>query len=322
MEWLSDPSTGTWLRERLDDDSPTMHTVVPRGYHAYARIFHPASVRSLPGSRVPSPAEWEKTTDAERQRMLDAFVDAPASWSETATAFGTTLHPLAQWQRIVRTPADEDWHERISPDGREFSAPEEGRLSAELVAAVAAHLVAHTSTPDAATAALWEGWGDLVGHFGHGPSRTFLTFSDDPNHRAMLDRSVHDPLNNAFRKPTWQEGILSREISEGPRLSLPDREHILFTASARDFADPDWALRVPWRDVAAAEAGMPPYTQSPSILWPDDRAWVLVSEIDYDSTIVAGSPELVRALCADERLEALPLREDADLHWDADDINR
>ena len=57
-------------------------------------------------------------------------------------------------------------------------------------------------------------------------------------------------------------------------------------------------------------------------IWPDDRAWVLVTEVDYDSTIVGGTPELVRALCADPRLEALPIREGADLTWDADEVNR
>jgi hypothetical protein len=48
----------------------------------------------------------------------------------------------------------------------------------------------------------------------------------------------------------------------------------------------------------------------------------MVSEIDYDSTIVAGSPALVAAICADERLEAFAIRENADLTWDADEVNR
>ena len=88
------------------------------------------------------------------------------------------------------------------------------------------------------------------------------------------------------------------------------------------FADPDWILRAPWRDREAESHGFAPDAEHPSILWPDDRAWVMVSEIDYDSTIVAGSTELVRALCADPSLEALPIREGSSLHWDADDLNR
>ena len=59
-----------------------------------------------------------------------------------------------------------------------------------------------------------------------------------------------------------------------------------------------------------------------SLLWPADRAWVLVTEIDADSTVVAGSAALIRAICADERIEALPIGEGSTLHGDADTVNR
>ncbi|WP_447914097.1 hypothetical protein [Microbacterium phyllosphaerae] len=320
---MSDTSAGDWLRERLDDPwNGTMHAVVPHGFPAYARILHPAIVRSLPDRAVPSFEEYERMSEAEHLRLRDQYVDEPATWAETASAFGTTLHPLAQWQRIVRTPPDSDWNLRLSPDGREFTGPVEGEIAPETVAIIASHLAAHTTTPDAGFAALWEGRGGLVGFLGHGPSRAFLTFSDDPNHQAMLDRSIRDPLNNAFRKPTWQEGILSREISEGPRLQLLDRGHVLFRGAVSDFARPDWVLDAPWRDRPGEEHGFSPSAQSPSILWPDDHAWTLVSEVDYDSTIIAGSVELVAAICADKRLEAFPIPENADLTWDADEVNR
>lgn len=323
MHWMSDTSAGDWLRERLDDPwNATMHAVVPRGFPAYARILHPAIVRSLPDRPVPAYDDYDAMAEAERQALVDQFVDEPATWAETATAFGTTLHPLAQWQRIVRTPTDGDWHTRISPDGREFSAPAEGELAPEMLASIASHLASHTTTPDAGFAALWEGRGGLVGHMGHGPSRGFYTFSDDPNHQAMLDRSIRDPLNNAFRTQTWQEGILSREISEGPRFRLPNRDYVLFHGAISAFANQDWVLDVPWRDAPAEEHGFAPSAQTPSILWPDDHAWVMVSEIDYDSTIVAGPAELVAAICADERLEAFAIPENADLTWDADEVNR
>ncbi len=319
---MSDPSAGAWLRERLDADYETMHGVVPRGFPAYARIFHPAIARSLPGGTIPTADELVRMPEPEQRALMAEFVDEPVSWAQTAAAFGTVLHPLAQWQRIVRTPPDGDWRTRIAPDGREFTAPMEGELDPTLLAAIAAHLVDHTQTPDAGFAALWEGRGGLLGFFGVTPSRSFLTFTDDPNHQAMLERSAHDPFNNVFRRPTWQEGILSREISEGPRLDLPGRDQVLFSAPPRAFADPEWVLHVPWRDLPAEEHGFPPSAQSPSILWPEDRAWVMVSEVDYDSTIVAGSSALIEALCADEQLEALPLPEGAALTWDADAVNR
>lgn len=322
MEWMADTGAGSWLRERLEHTHATMHGVVPHGFPAYARVFHPAIVRSLPDGPVPTPDEWERMPEAERQRLIEQFVDERTTWADAAAAYGTTMHPFAQWNRIVRTPAEGDWRTRIAPDGREFTAPMEGDLEPASLAALAAHLVAHTETPDTGYAGLWEGYGGLLGFFGQTPSRAWLTAGDDPNHQEMLNRSSHDPFNNVFRKPTWQEGILSREISEGPRLSLPDRDHVLFSAPPRLFADPEWVLQVPWRDRPAEEHGFPPSAHSPSILWPEDHAWVVVSEVDFDSTIVAGPVELVRDICADERLEALQIPEGTDLTWDADLVNR
>ena len=112
-------------------------------------------------------------------------------------------------------------------------------------------------------------------------------------------------------------GVLSDEISRGERFELPAREHVLFRGGARELADPEWIGRVPW-----ANAAMPEFTETPSLAWPDDRAWVLVTEVDYDSTIVAGSVALVQALVADPRLEAFAIPEGADLGWDADEVNR
>ncbi len=322
MEWIADPSAGAWLRERLDDEWDSMHIVVPRGYAAYARVLHPAEVRSLPGRPVPTHEEWERMPAAERDELFALLRDESASWADAAAAFGTVLHPLAQWQRLVRTPEGADWHQRLAPDGREFAAPDEGHPPPETLTAIARHLTAYTGTPDAGVAALWEGWGDLLGHLGRSPSRVFLEIPAEPVHEKVLGRSFRDSFNNVFRKPTWQEGILSREISEAPRLELPGRGYVLFSASAADFADPDWVLRAPWRDRPAEERGFPPGAHSPSILWPADRAWVMVSEIDFDSTIVAGSPELIAALCADPELEALPIPEGAALTWDSDEVNR
>lgn len=322
MEWIADPeSAGGWLRERLDAGHGTMHGVVPHGYPAYARVFHPAGARTMHGGPLPSPDDWVRMPAAEQERRMAQIEDAPATWAETAAAFGTEFHPLAQWHRLVRSPPGWIAQTRVAPDGREFTAPQEGVLPPDLLARLAAHLVAHTSTPDDGVAAVWEGWGGLLGFFGESPSRAFLGTSADPNHQAMLDRSVRDPFNNVFRRPVWQDGILSREISEGPRLQLPDRGHVLFSAPPRAFAEPHWILAAPWRDRVAEEHGFAPDAQHPSILWPSDRTWVMVSEIDSDSTVVAGPRDLVAAICADDVLEALPIPEGADLSRHGDRRN-
>lgn len=299
MEWIANPTVGAWLVERLDTGRPTVGAVVPRGFEAYARVFHHPFVHAG-----------------------DPATETPTTWADTAAAFGTAMHARAQWHRIVRTPTDGDWRTRIAPVGREFSAPTEGELDPDLLPSLARVLSAHTTTPDAGYAGLWDGWGDLIGHFGQTPSPVSLAFGDDPNHRAMLDRSTHDPFNNVFRKPTWQEGILSREISEGPRLELPDRPHVLFSAAPSAFTDANWVRDAPWRDRASEEHGFPPSARTPGLMWPEDRSWVLATEIEYDSTLVAGSTALVAAICADRDLEAFAVAEDDYLSWDSDGVNR
>jgi hypothetical protein len=314
-------AAGGWLRERLDDDW-TMHHVVPHGYEAYARVFHPAEVRSLPDRPMPTPDEWVRMPDAERERLFELVDVDEVTWADAAEAFGTTMHALAQWYPLVR--GDRDGQDRMASDGREFTGPGEGRMPASLLARIAGHLVAHTSTPDAGYVAVWEGWGGLIG--GHGTNgRGFIEFTDGTAPGPSEPRwwsSLRANFENPFRKAQWHPGILSDEISKGPRLALPDRDHVLFSAAPSAFADPEWILDAPWRDREAEAHGFEPEAQHPSILWPDDRAWVMVSEIDFDSTIVAGSTELVRAICADAGLEALPISEGASLHWDADEINR
>lgn len=138
----------------------------------------------------------------------------------------------------------------------------------------------------------------------------------------MLGESVKDRFNDVFRKPSWQEGILSREISEAPCLQLPGRGYVLFRSGVAELADPGWVLHAPWRDRVAEEHGFAPSALSPSIVWPGDRAWVWVTEVDYDSTIVGGSAELIQALASDPHLEALEIVAGTALTYDSDDVNR
>ena len=328
MEWIADVSTGDWLRERVDDPwRGTIHDVVPRGFEAYARILHPASVQSRAnGEALPPFDAWVEMPWQQSQQVTADLVTDSATWAETAAAFGTTLHPLAPWDSIVRSP-EFGSNQTASPDGRWFIAPAQGELDPHLLPAVTRVLTERTSTPDDVAVGLWEGRGGLLGHLGRAPSRTVFQIGDPDDatlarHNRMLGSSIGDRFNNVFRKPTWQEGILSREISEGPRLTLPERSFVLFRGAVGEFADDDWELRMPWRDLAAEAMGAVPTAQSPSLLWPADRAWVVVSEVDFDSTIVGGSRELVDAICRSPELEALPLPADASLSWGADEVNR
>jgi hypothetical protein len=331
MEWTADIEAGNWLRDRIDSGpgwGATMHGVVPHGFPAYARIFH-STMRDRPVG-----TSWPPLPYGRHAKEWEAFqTSAPeidvekVSWATTAQAFGTTMHALAQWHRIVGAREVEGEDGPRDDAGWRYGDPVEGSLGADHVAAAASILAQHTTTPDDGFVAVWEGWGGIVGGMGYGPSRVFFTagdesFDDDPRHVEFLSHAARDSFNDVFKKPSWQPGILSDEISHGPRLSLPNRDHVLFRGGVSELAVLDWDLRVPWRDRELEDHGFAPSAHCPSLVWPADRAWALVTEVDYDSTIVGGSSELVRALVSDPRLEALPIREGADLTWGGDEVNR
>jgi hypothetical protein len=60
---------------------------------------------------------------------------------------------------------------------------------------------------------------------------------------------------------------------------------------------------------------------SPNLIWPEDRAWSLATEIDFDSTLVGGTEGLARAILDDPRFEAFPIGPRDFLTWDADKVN-
>jgi hypothetical protein len=97
----------------------------------------------------------------------------------------------------------------------------------------------------------------------------------------------------------------------GPRLSHPQRDYLLFHGPLRAALSIGDEGTADWR---------PP--QSPSLLWPSDRSWLLATEIDFDSTLVGGSAELVEELLQAPRFEAWPVGIDDDLTIDGDRINQ
>jgi hypothetical protein len=62
--------------------------------------------------------------------------------------------------------------------------------------------------------------------------------------------------------------------------------------------------------------------QSPNLLWPADRSWLLATEIDFDSTLIGASTKLAEELLQATRLEAWPVGIDDDLTIDGDQINQ
>jgi len=102
-------------------------------------------------------------------------------------------------------------------------------------------------------------------------------------------------------------GILPVEVANGPKLELPERSYFLARLSLEELVADDWEESVLWAD--------PPLTRTPSLLWPDDHAWVLATEVDFDTTLIGGTRELAEALLTSPGLEAREVEPTADLTW-------
>lgn len=96
----------------------------------------------------------------------------------------------------------------------------------------------------------------------------------------------------------------------GPRVRLPGRDYLLFVGELAAAVDAGWRP-------------LPELTlfQSPNLFWPQDRAWCVATEIDFDSTLVAGSASLIDRILVAPGLDAWPVDPTDSLAYDADNLN-
>lgn len=292
MEPLRSAMPGEWLKPLVEAPWHNMHGVVPRGFAAYARIFHqawrdrPEDTGTWHGHDLPAQGAIES------QRV---------GWSDVAHAFARHMHPLAQFHRLKGPDTP-----RLGPvdgAGWRYSDPETGNLGTDVLAAVAAHLCAHTASPDRGVTGIWDGYGGLTSAAGY--AEVTLTDRGGWQESSAEGGQSSEPGS----------GLLPADVVSAGTLDLPDRSYYLFDTAPQIYAGTDWVNHAPWQH-------SPTWPQSPNLLWPVDQAWVLVTEIDFDSTVVGGSAELIAAIVQDPGIEALELPAGADLMWDADEPNR
>lgn len=75
-------------------------------------------------------------------------------------------------------------------------------------------------------------------------------------------------------------------------------------------------VRPPWFDEGTGKN-----TQPPNLAWPADRSWCLATEIDFDSTLVGGTAELIAAVVHSPDLEALEVTTATNLSSEGDKLN-
>ena len=74
LEWAEDVSPAQWVEQSLSDFAK-VRSLLPKGFSAYARVFHPAH--------------------------LDNAREQPVPWSTVASWTGRTVHPLMQFERVA-----------------------------------------------------------------------------------------------------------------------------------------------------------------------------------------------------------------------------
>jgi hypothetical protein len=281
MRWTSEVGRGDWIAARLSGWG-TVGGVVPRGFAAYARIFHPLEAR-LVTSESPLAVETRN-----------------APWREATDAQCAHWHPSMQWAAIAGALDAEV----ALPGGWTATPPETGWLDPDALAALTHVLSTHTTSPEL-TAGIWVGWGS----FHPGRIVVFVPIGTSQAEAAAANREAQEEHRRSV------DEAVARAVDAGPWLRLPDREYLLFESSVHELEDASWPYRagIGWRD------GMP--GPIPSLLWPADRSWFVSTEIDYDSTVIGGSRELIDAVLACDVIESAEVDVDTDLTIAGDHLN-
>lgn len=162
-----DTRPGEWLGSRLLPSSKGawfVGSVIPSGFAAYARVFHPAEI----GNRRPA------------SEVL--------RWREVAEWSGRIAHPEMQWEAISRpthpTGAAVPW----------TYEPRIGHIPPAVRSALGDILAAHTTMPELCWMCIWEGYAAVGEALGDLP-RVELP------HRSYY--LLHAPLDVVARKNIW-----------------------------------------------------------------------------------------------------------------------
>ncbi|MCI2237992.1 hypothetical protein MO973_38040 [Paenibacillus sp. TRM 82003] len=196
----------------------------------------------------------------------------PVTWAQVAARTGHGLHPHSTWDEVsgaVHT-------RRSTRSGWPGGAPELGELGEPGWDALLSHLTLWSGSGSGAACLLavaedlpWVRGGAHVGFYG------------DPHHTG----------------PPQEPAFTAEVLTAAPRVQLL-RTCLLLAgplAAVRTlgrtwrYQDRHWFER-----------------HGPTALWPVERSWLVLTDLDADCTVVAGPRALIDAVRADDRLEARP----------------
>ena len=273
-----------WLVDESGEMGYRVSSLVPEGFDAYVRILHPADVDVLESGEF----RW-------------------ATWRETAAKHGKDLHPEVHWEDLVG---------HLDGDGEPGEPwPWLGSLPEREHRRVVEIAARHTAS-DRYWLAWWNGYGigpsqarplRRIGWLGYfpwrpkwrvgesmaRPLRRIGWFADRLKERLLMPLLLRLPL-----RWEWHSGEGVHEspsqpayLPEGSPLFERPGRHYGLTYSSDPSAAASWEGR--------------PIGISPQLWWPDDRSWIVATEIDLVSTYIACSGQLADELMSDDQIEAI-----------------
>jgi hypothetical protein len=218
----------------------------------------------------------------------------PISWTEVAKACGTVPHREMQWHAILGlVDADElgGSYSGNDPNGARWagSDPPIGSMDIQTLDALCEILAVHTGDPAHCFFGLCtiQGWLDS---FSTDELQSLLELPVDRHHIVLAGPlSAVDQLLYDWAKPSSTRMTLVSNEGEGPP---PE-------------PDPSEFLR----------------REAPNLIWPADHSWLVASEVDFDSTLVGGTANLIDAIVQSPELEAWQVEPTDSLTADADKVN-
>ena len=148
ITWLTNVSAADWIAPRLQPYNVDTGSVVPEGFEAYCRIFHPVE------------PQWPETH--------------PKTWAEIAAENGRIAHSEMQFHMINRTV---DTHPPLTY--QQERGPRWGSLPLRERGELVDVLRSETTTPARCWFCVWEGFGhkDRSGGRVRLPNRDYMLYS-------------------------------------------------------------------------------------------------------------------------------------------------
>jgi hypothetical protein len=133
MQITKNTDSASWITSRLHPFARDVGSIIPEGFAAYARVFHPPYRRTSDGAMI------------------------AVRWKDIASANNRTIEAEVQRFCMNGDPS------RLSATGEELWDEQcgTGRMPRGIAVQLADILFSHTKTPELCWFAVWEGYGDL-----------------------------------------------------------------------------------------------------------------------------------------------------------------